>query len=81
MTQISKSFVLLFVLIITACTTAPLLPGSLAALHQQTRKAIETECVRELLMRQSIYRGVDGNLFDVLGYCEANARSRAVGPR
>ena len=57
MKQISKSLVLLFLLAITTCATAPPPPGSLAAIRQEARKAIETECVRALFLkkRKTIY--------------------------
>ena len=78
MKQISKSLALLFVLIITACTTTPLPPGSLAAIRQEAREAIETECVSALFLRdrRTIYFAVPGGWVDVFGYCRAYARSR-----
>ena len=79
MKQISKSLLLLFVLIITACTTAPSPPESLEAIRQEARKTIETECVSALFLktgRRTFYFGVSGVLVDVFSYCKAYARSR-----
>ena len=78
MKQISKSLVLLFLLAITTCATAPPPPGSLAAIRQEARKAIETECVRALFLkkRKTIYYRVAGRMVDVFGYCAAYAHSR-----
>ncbi len=81
MRQLSKSLVLLFLLVIPACATAPPPPGSLAAMRQEARKAIETECVSALFLktaRRKIYFGVSGGLVDVFGYCAAYAHNRVA---
>lgn len=80
MKQLSISLVLLFMLAISACANTPPPPGSLAAIHQQARKAIDTECVRALYLsvpgRRKVYYRISGGWVDVFGYCKAYAYSR-----
>ena len=57
MKKLSISLVLLSVLTISTCAIAPPPPGSLAEMRQQARKAIESDCLNALWLkeRRTIY--------------------------
>ena len=78
MKKLSISLVLLSVLTISACAVTPPPPGSLAEMRQQVRKAIESDCLNALWLkeRRTLYYAVSGGMTDVFGYCNAYARSR-----